>query len=68
MQNRIAAVEKHRTKILEAERYIWQNPETGYKEFKTSKYMAEAFEALGYKLHYAEEFKRLTCAPFSYTL
>ena len=54
MQNRIAAVEKHRTKILEAERYIWQNPETGYKEFKTSKYMADAFEALGYKLHYAE--------------
>ena len=54
MQNRINAVEKHRTKILEAERYIWQNPETGYKEFKTSKYMAEAFEALGYKLCYAE--------------
>jgi amidohydrolase len=54
MQNRIAAVEKHRTKILEAERYIWQNPETGYKEFKTSKYMADAFEALGYKLHYAK--------------
>ena len=54
MQNRINAVEKHRTKILEAERYIWQNPETGYKEFKTSKYMAEAFDALGYKLCYAE--------------
>ena len=54
MQNRIAAVEKHRTKILEAERYIWQNPETGYKEFKTSKYLAEKFEALGYNLTYAE--------------
>lgn len=54
MQNRINAVEKHRQKILDAERYIWQNPETGYKEHKTSKYMAEAFEALGYKLCYAE--------------
>lgn len=54
MQNRINAVEKHRQKILDAERYIWQNPETGYREVKTSKYMAEAFENLGYKLHYAE--------------
>ena len=54
MQKRINAVEKHRQLILDAERYIWQNPETGYKEFKTSKYMAEAFERLGYKLNYAE--------------
>ena len=49
-----AAVEKHRQLILDAERYIWKNPETGYKEFKTSKYLAEKFEALGYKLTYAE--------------
>ena len=33
------AVEKYTDKILEAERYIWKNPETGYKEFKTSKYI-----------------------------
>ena len=49
-----AAVEKHRQLILDAERYIWKNPETGYKEFKTSKYLAEKFESLGYKLTYAE--------------
>lgn len=49
-----AAVDKHRQLILDAERYIWQNPETGYKEVKTSKYLAEKFEALGYKLTYAE--------------
>ena len=48
------AVEKYRELILEAERYIWQNPETGYKEHVTSKYLAEKFEALGYKLTYAE--------------
>ena len=30
--------------ILEAERYIWANPETGYKEYKTSKYLEEEFE------------------------
>ena len=28
------------------ERYIWQNPETGYKEFKTSAFMAETFKNL----------------------
>jgi len=44
------AVEKHQERILAAERYIWANPETGYKEVKTAKYMEEAFEALGYEL------------------
>ena len=48
------AVEKYRSMILEAERYIWANPETGYKEFKTSKYLAEQFEKLGYELTYAD--------------
>lgn len=44
------AVEKHRELILKAERHIWKNPETGYREWKTSAYMAEQFEALGYEL------------------
>ncbi len=44
------AVDKHRTLILEAERYIWKNPETGYKEFKTSKYMEDKFTELGYDI------------------
>ena len=48
------AVERYRDLILEAERYIWKHPETGYKEFKTSSYMAEQFEALGYELTFAE--------------
>ena len=54
MKNISAAVEKYREMILDAERYIWKNPETGYKEFKTSKYMAEKFEELGYSLNYAD--------------
>ena len=45
-----AAVDKHRDRIIEAEDYIWANPETGYREKKTSKYMEEAFEELGYEL------------------
>ncbi len=44
------AVEKHSQLILDAERYIWQHPETGYKEYETSKYMEEIFESLGYEL------------------
>lgn len=48
------AVEAHRSLILEAERYLWANPETGYKEYKTTAYLAEKFRALGYELTMAE--------------
>ena len=54
MKDIIQVVEKNRQLILDAERYIWKNPETGFKEFKTSKYMAEQFIALGYELTYAD--------------
>ena len=54
MKDIIAAVEKYRKEILDAERYIWAHPETGYKEFETSAYLAKQFEALGYKLTYAD--------------
>lgn len=43
-------VNKHRERILNAVDYFWKNPETGYKEWKTNKYLSEAFEALGYEL------------------
>ncbi len=48
------AVQKYEKLILDAERYIWKNPETGYKEYKTSKYMADTFRELGYDLVMAE--------------
>jgi len=44
------AIDKYRKLILEAERYIWKHPETGYREVKTSKYMADNFEKLGYEI------------------
>lgn len=47
-------VDQYRDLILEAERKMWAMPETGFKEFKTSKYLGEQFEALGYSLNYAE--------------
>ena len=43
-------VTKHRQKILDALDYIWKNPETGYKEWKTHAYLAKEFRALGYEL------------------
>ena len=54
MQNFNTAVEKNRQLILDTERYIWKHPETGYKEFQTSAYMAETFQKLGYELRMAE--------------
>lgn len=48
------AVEKHIQLILDAERYIWEHPETGYKEFETSAYMEETFKKLGYELVMAD--------------
>ncbi len=49
-----AAVEKHRRLILDTEKYIWENPETGYKETKTNAYMADVFKRLGYELRMAD--------------
>ena len=47
-------VEKNKDLILEAEKYLWENPEPGYKEFKTNKYVLEHFKKLGYELVEAE--------------
>jgi len=44
------AVEKYRKMILDAERFIWEHPAPGYKEFVASEYMEKAFESLGYSL------------------
>lgn len=53
-ENLCAAVDKHREKILEAERFIWNHPESGFREKVTSKYMKDSFRALGYELTVAE--------------
>lgn len=46
----LEAVSKHHDLILEAERWLWKHPQTGYFEWEASGYMAEAFENLGYQL------------------
>lgn len=54
MQDFKNAVEKNKQLILDAERFIWNHPETGYKEYVTSEYMADNFKKLGYELVMAE--------------
>ncbi len=54
MEKIFSAVEKHKQLIFDVEKFVWEHPETGYKEFETSKYMAEVFEKLGYELNFAE--------------
>lgn len=39
-------VAKYESLIYDTADYIWKNPETGYREWKTSAYMEEHFEAL----------------------
>lgn len=53
-------VDNHRQMILDAERHIWRNPETGYKEWKTTKYLEEQYEKLGYTLKKAGDIPGFT--------
>lgn len=50
MQKICTAVDKFKDLIYETEKYIFNNPETGYKEKKTSKYLEDVFEKLGYEI------------------
>ncbi len=54
MQEISQIVDSYRDLILAAERDIWKTPETGYKEIKTSAYMAKKFRELGYELTMAD--------------
>ena len=46
----LANVDKHRQLILDTLDYIWKNPESGYREWKTHAYLAKVFRDLGYDL------------------
>ena len=46
----VDAVEAVRQQVIEAEKFIWQHPETGYREWKTSAYLEKTFQGLGYNL------------------
>ena len=54
MHKLVAAVEKHKEAMEKALNFFWKNPETGYREWKGHKYLADAFRAMGYELTEAE--------------
>lgn len=43
-------VEKHAKAVLEAERWLWAHPQTGFTEWQAHGYLADRFAALGYSL------------------
>ena len=47
----LQAVEAYQDTILAAERHIWKNPESGYKEWKTHAYLKAKYEELGYTVN-----------------
>ncbi len=49
----LGLAEEQRQLMFDAERHIWANPETGYREWETQKYLAGQFEKLGYELKMA---------------
>lgn len=55
MEKLLKAVEKYTDLMIEAEKYIWKHPETGYKEYKTSAYMEQNFIKLGYDIVKAKD-------------
>ena len=55
MQKLYAAVDRYKKLIYDTEKYIFENPETGYKEKKTSKYLEDIFESLGYEITRARD-------------
>ena len=52
--------QKHAQLMLDAERFIWKNPETGYKEWKTHEYLETEFAKLGYELTLAGDIPGFT--------
>ena len=50
MHKLIEVVPQFEEIMEKAFRFFWENPETGYREWKGHKYLAEAFRDLGYEL------------------
>ena len=50
MHKLVEAVPQFEKLMADAYKFFWENPETGYKEWKGHAYLADAFRALGYEL------------------
>ena len=51
----ISAVDKHRDLIVEMEKTLWGCPEVGFREWKTTRVLREAYEKLGYTVFAPED-------------
>ena len=60
MNKLFTAIENHRELMWEAEKYIWEHPETGYKEWQTHAFLKEHMEKLGYTLKEAGDIPGFT--------
>ena len=49
-QKLVAAVDRSRQLVLDAERWLWAHPQTGYTEWEAHNYLKDAFLKLGYTL------------------
>lgn len=43
-------MERYRTLMFEAERYLWAHPQTGFKEWEADAYLKERFKEMGFSL------------------
>ena len=50
MENLIKNAEKYSQLVQDAHDYIWAHAESGFREWETSAYLEQHFEALGYTL------------------
>lgn len=50
LQALLDAVENSKDRVLAAERQMWNNPEPGFKEWKTHAFLKQQFEELGYQV------------------
>ena len=50
LQALLDAVENSKDRVLAAERHMWNNPESGFKEWKTHAFLKQQFEELGYQV------------------
>ena len=59
--------DKFKDETLQAERWLWEHPQTGYTEWEAHAFMVEKFEKLGYKLVRADQDPRFGKIPGFYT-
>lgn len=53
MEKFISLVDKNKNLIYDSFEFMWANPETGFREWKTHKYLKSEFEKLGYTVNEA---------------